>query len=210
MKAGFAFTGESPVGAPPRLKGATPLRPQLEANAAGIGHISLNPGDPSAVVRAVPLFLSDGEQLYPNLALEALRVAQGASTYVLAGAPDVPDTMTLVKIGEFVVPVTAAGELWLYVSPDRAERYVSARQVLGAGRPLARNEGGHRRQHRLRRHIGGGPAGHPHDRAWAERPRRFAARPDRRADPVRPFSLAARLGRRRSRSCPLRWRAACS
>ena len=42
----------------------------------------------STVVRAVPLFLSDGEQLYPNLALEALRVAQGASTYVLAGAPD--------------------------------------------------------------------------------------------------------------------------
>ena len=112
------------------------MRPELEANAAGIGHISLNPGDPSAVVRAVPLFLSDGEQLYPNLALEALRVAQGASTYVLAGATDVPDTMTLVKIGDFVVPVTAAGELWLYVSPDRAERYISARDVLAAGGPL--------------------------------------------------------------------------
>lgn len=133
VKAGFAFTGESPVGAPPHLGAATPLRPQLEANAAGIGHISLNPGDPSAVVRTVPLFLSDGEQLYPNLAIEALRVAQGASTYVLAGVTDVPDTITLVKIGEFVVPVTAAGELWLYVSPDRAERYVSARHVLAPG-----------------------------------------------------------------------------
>lgn len=135
VKAGFAFTGESLVGAPPRLTGATPLRPQLEANAAGIGHISLNPQARSTVVRAVPLFLSDGEQLYPNLALEALRVAQGASTYVLAGAPDRPDTMTLAKIGEFVAPVTAAGELWLYVTPDKAERYVSARQVLGSGGP---------------------------------------------------------------------------
>lgn len=132
VKAGFAFTGESLINAPPRIKAATPLRPQLEANAAGIGHISLNPGDSTAVVRAVPLFLTDGEQLYPSLALEALRVAQGATTYVLAGATNVPDTMTLVKNGEFVVPVTATGEIWLYVTPDTAERYVSARQVLAA------------------------------------------------------------------------------
>lgn len=135
VKAGFAFTGEPPFHAPPRLDSATPLRPQLEASAAGLGHISLNPGDPSAVVRTVPLLLSDGEQLYPNLALEALRVAQGASTYVLANAPDVPDTITLIKIGEFVAPVTASGQLWLYVTPDRAERYISARQILAEKGP---------------------------------------------------------------------------
>ena len=135
VKAGFAFTGENPAGAPPPMTAATPLLPELEANAAGIGHISLNPGDPSAVVRTVPLFVSDGEQLYPNLAIEALRVAQGASTYVLAGATDVPNTITMVKIGEFVVPVTASGELWLYVTPDRAERYISAKDVLAAGGP---------------------------------------------------------------------------
>ncbi|NKF15391.1 adenylate/guanylate cyclase domain-containing protein, partial [Rhizobium sp. BUS002] len=70
VKAGFAFTGESPVSAPPFLSASTPLRPQLEANAAGLGHISLNPGNPSPVVRAVPLFVTDGEQLYPNLAIE--------------------------------------------------------------------------------------------------------------------------------------------
>jgi len=134
VKAGIAYTGESPVNAPPLLQAATPLRPQLEANVAGIGHISLNPGKPTSVVRAVPLFLTDGEQLYPSLALEALRIAQGASTYVIAGAPDARNTMTMVKIGDFVVPVTASGELWLYLDPDRAERYVSARKVLaGAG-----------------------------------------------------------------------------
>jgi adenylate cyclase len=132
VKAGFAFTGESPLNAPPHLTAATPVRPQLEMNAAGLGHISLNPGNPSAVVRAVPLFLTDGQQLYPNLALEALRVAQGASTYVLAAAPDAPDTLTTVKIGDFVVPVTAAGELWLYTSPDVAERYISAGKILAA------------------------------------------------------------------------------
>lgn len=130
VKAGFAYTGETPFGAPPAIKAATPLQPQLETNAAGLGHISLNPGASSAVVRAVPLFLSDGKQLYPSLALEALRVAQGASTYVLDAAPHTPNTLTRVKIGNFVVPVTAAGELWLYVSRDTAERYISASKIL--------------------------------------------------------------------------------
>lgn len=135
VKAGFAVTGESATEAPPRLRAATPLRPQLEANAAGLGHISLNPGLSSAVVRAAPLFLSDGQQFYPSLALEALRVAQGASTYVLAAAPDIANTLTAAKIGDFVVPVTATGELWLYVTPDTADRYISARRVLAAGEP---------------------------------------------------------------------------
>jgi adenylate cyclase len=43
--------------------------------------------------------------------------------------------MTLVKIGEFVVPVTAAGQLWPYVSPDTKRRYVSAKEVLAAAGP---------------------------------------------------------------------------
>lgn len=135
VKAGFAFTGESPLAAPPHMRAATPLRPQLEANASGIGHISLNPRKSSAVVRSVPLLVSDGEQLYPSLALEALRVAQGASTYLVLGAPDTPDTITAIKIGDFVVPTTATGELWLYVGRDRAERYVSASDILAPGGP---------------------------------------------------------------------------
>jgi adenylate cyclase len=130
VKAGFAFTGESPFNAPPRMTAATPVRPQLQINATGLGHISLNPGTYSATVRRVPLLLSDGEQLYPNLALEALRVAQGASTYIVAAAPDIPDTLTSIKVGDFVVPVTSSGELWLYTSPDIADRYISAGKVL--------------------------------------------------------------------------------
>ena len=88
-------------------------------------------------MRTVPLFLSDGEQLYPNLALEALRIAQGASTYLLIAAPDAPNIITSVKIGDFVVPTTAAGELWLYVSPDTAKRYISAKEILAPGEATA-------------------------------------------------------------------------
>ncbi|MCV3737974.1 adenylate/guanylate cyclase domain-containing protein [Rhizobium sp. TRM96647] len=135
VKAGFAFTGEPPFGAPPQIRAATPLLPEFEQNATGIGHISLDPGNPSSVVRTMPLLLSDGQQLYPNLMMEALRIAQGASTYVLANAPDRADTIMMVKVGAFVIPVTAAGEMWLYVTPDRAERYVSAAKVLADGGP---------------------------------------------------------------------------
>ena len=137
VKAGFAFTGETPFNAPPRMKAATPIRPQLQINAAGIGHISLNPGTYSSAVRRIPLLLSDGQQLYPNLALEALRVAQGASTYIVASAPDAADTLTSIKVGDFVVPVTASGELWLYTSRDAAERYISAARVLDPDGPSA-------------------------------------------------------------------------
>src|SRR5262249_6956301 len=44
VKAGFAYTGEDPAGAAPSIESATPLLPQLAANATGIGHVSLNPG----------------------------------------------------------------------------------------------------------------------------------------------------------------------
>ena len=88
VKAGFAFTGESPLLAPPPLAGATPPLPVLEDAAAGIGDISMNANADSTVVRTISLFRSDGKQLYPSLVMEALRVAQGASTYIIANAPE--------------------------------------------------------------------------------------------------------------------------
>ena len=46
----------------------------------------------------------------------------------------------MVKIGEFVVPVTAAGELWLYVSPDKAETIYFSPACAGARRRLSRDK----------------------------------------------------------------------
>jgi adenylate cyclase len=135
VKAGFAYTGEPIVDAPPRFAAATPLRPGLAENAAGIGHISLNPQAASSVIRKVPLFLTDGQQLYPGLALEALRVAQGASTYLLVGSEDGANTLTAVRNGDALVPLTTAGELWLYVSPDTRARYVSIKDLLHDAAP---------------------------------------------------------------------------
>ena len=59
-----------------------------------------------AVVRAVPLFLSDGTQLYPSLAMEALRVAQGASSRDLCANDDRP-----VDLVDGVVAGSSEGEI---------------------------------------------------------------------------------------------------
>lgn len=134
VKAGFAYLGERTLDAPPHMKAATPILPALAENASGIGHISLNPGRSSATVRTVPLLLSDGAQFYPSLALEALRIAQGASTYIVAGA-DIPGVITEIKVGDFIIPTTASGELWLYFGRDDARRYISAKDLLGSSEP---------------------------------------------------------------------------
>ncbi len=130
VKAGFAFTGESPLLAPPPLAGTTPPLPVLEDAAAGIGDISMNAAADSTVVRTISLFRSDGKQLYPSLVMEALRVAQGASTYIIANAPEREGSIATVRVGDFEVPTTSAGELQIYTSPERADRYVSASDVL--------------------------------------------------------------------------------
>ena len=129
-KASFAFVGESPLPAPPPIAGAVLPLPSLAAAAQGLGDISMNSEQDNAVVRAIPLFLSDGAQLIPSLSLEALRVAQGASTFIVETAPEEPASIGAVKVGEFEVPTTRSGGLWLYLSQERPERYVSATDIL--------------------------------------------------------------------------------
>lgn len=165
VKAGFAYTGESPFDAPPAIKAATPLQPKLEANAAGLGHISLNPGASSAVVRAVPLFLSSGKQLYPSLALEALRVAQGVHLHTRRGAGH----------AEYAHPgqdreFRGAGNggwraLALY-QPRYAGTVYFGKQGACGRRRLRRYQNRHRGQHRVRWNLCVRPPGCPHDSPW--------------------------------------------
>jgi adenylate cyclase len=88
VKAGFAFTGESPIAAPPLFVTSAPILPDLQAAATGIGNISFDPSS-TTVIRRIPMLVTDGKQFYPSLSLEALRVGQGASTYLIENAPEV-------------------------------------------------------------------------------------------------------------------------
>ena len=136
-KAGFAYLGESPLQAPPPVSGAVVPLPAFAEAAQGIGDISMSTDQDDAVVRIIPLFLSDGAQLVPTLTLEALRVAQGASTYIVENAPDAPASIGAVKVGDFEIPTTRSGGFWLYLTPERQERYVSASAVLKGNADIA-------------------------------------------------------------------------
>ncbi|MBD1547340.1 CHASE2 domain-containing protein [Roseibium aggregatum] len=135
-KSGFAYGGTDPVKILPAFPSALPSLAILENEASGIGGISLSAKDQSGVVRRAPLLFSDGKQLYPGLAVEALRVAQGAKGLLVktTGASGQTDTgnpaITDVKIGAFTVPTTADGEMWVYFDHERPERYVSVKDIL--------------------------------------------------------------------------------
>ncbi|QFT30118.1 Adenylate cyclase 2 [Labrenzia sp. THAF82] len=135
--AGTAFGGQDPVSFLPPFPAAVTNLEVLQKSASGIGSISISEDDREGIVRRVPLIVSDGEQIYPSLVAEALRVAQGASGIIARSTGSSSESatgdpaVTAIKIGDFTPPTTAAGELWLYFTSDRdfPERYVSARDL---------------------------------------------------------------------------------
>ncbi len=139
-KSGFAFTGTDPMSAAPKMATVTHNISPLHDAAAGLGSISLNPDDVIDVVRKIPLVWSDGGQFWPSLVVEALRVAQGASTIVVRGAGDVSGVIDGLQVGAFAIPTATNGEFWIWYGHDRSERFLSAAKVLSEGdetlRPL--------------------------------------------------------------------------
>ena len=136
-KAGFAFTGDDPLGHVDKFTRVVATLPVLEAAAAGDGFLNQLP-EWDNVVRRVPLILAFDGHPYPSLAAEALRLATGASTYVgrAAGANGEKnfgqDTgLTAIRIGPLTVPTDAAGRVWLHYAPIEPDRTVSAADVLG-------------------------------------------------------------------------------
>ena len=136
VKVGFAIAGADPAALAPHFSGAAVNLPLFDKAASGVGAISISPNDKTGIVRRVPLLFSDGTRTYPNLSAEALRVAQQAKSIVIraTGASGEMDTgraaLVDLRIGQFRVPVTPSGEIWVYFDHDRPDRYVSVKDVL--------------------------------------------------------------------------------
>ena len=134
-KAGISFGGNNPVEYLPDAGGALSNLPRLNDSATGIGVINFNPLF-DGVVRKVPLLVRSQDRLLPSLAAEALRVAQGASGLLVrsTGASGETDTglpaMVSVRIGDFTVPTSADGELWVYYSDGRELKTLPAHVLL--------------------------------------------------------------------------------
>ena len=135
-KGTFAIAGDDPKPFLPTFRGAIPNLERLEAVSAGNGAFNAIP-ELDQVIRHVPLAFRSGGQIYPSLAAEALRVAQGARTYLIksSGASGVESFgeetgIDAIKIGQFVVQTDAHGRMMLHFTKSTPDRYIPAWKVL--------------------------------------------------------------------------------
>ncbi len=145
---GSAFAGDDPGQFLPIQQGTVRSLPLLEAAAKGNGSVNMDVD--SSVVRRVPMLfrLAGQEGLYPALSIEALRVAQGAGTYIVksSGASSeiafgVQTGIVAIRTGDVEAATDARGRLILYDTGHRQERYVSAGSVLKGEAPADKLEG---------------------------------------------------------------------
>jgi adenylate cyclase len=134
-KAGFSFVGDPPNDFVSHFFGVLAPIPELADAAVGLGFLNWLP-DNDRVVRRVPLLLDVNGQIQPSLALETLRVAQGAAGYIVksttaygstAGKSAVIDS---IKDGDVVVPLQADGLLRVWWAKSDPRRSIPAWKAL--------------------------------------------------------------------------------
>jgi adenylate cyclase len=135
-KAGFAHGGDDPKLFAPYYPGAISSLKELQDNAQGSGSLNWIP-EHDQIIRRMPMVIRVEDTLYPSFAPDMLRLAQGASTYVVkasgaSGEKAFGEKTGIVKIrvGDFEVPTEANGQMWIRFTPDTKERYLPAWKVL--------------------------------------------------------------------------------
>lgn len=135
-KAGFAVVGDDPRAFIAAFRGASRNLEALDAAARGLGAINWIP-DQDEVVRRVALIYRVGDVLVPTLAAEALRIAQGATTYVLKSSNASGETtfgwstgLNRIRVGEVEIPTDASGAVFLKFRHYQAATYIPAWKVL--------------------------------------------------------------------------------
>lgn len=134
-KAGFSFGGADPTTYLPPFGGGVVNLPELTQAAQGMGFFSFS-RTIDGIVRSIPLVALSQGRLYPSLSVEALRVAQGAGSFVIrsTGASGEIDTgvaaMTALRTGALDVPTGPDGEFWVYFSGLPTMPVVPARAIL--------------------------------------------------------------------------------
>jgi len=132
-KAGIAVGGTQPrVG--DDFNGAVQPLPLLRDAAPGGGILTIVP-DSDGIIRRAPLIVSQNGQLLPSLSVETLRVGQGAGSILVktsnaSGEVGGSGAVVSIKDGDFTVPTTDAGELWMYYTAPHPDRIVPAWKIL--------------------------------------------------------------------------------
>lgn len=135
-KGTFAIAGDNPREFLRGHDAAVVSLDLLEATAVGNGALNATP-DRDQIIRRVPLVLRKGDQLYPSLAAELLRVAQGARSNVIkssgaSGVESFGETTGIseIRIGQLIAPTDGKGQLVIHYTKHQQERYIPAWMVL--------------------------------------------------------------------------------
>ncbi len=114
--------------------GSVASLPILQTAAAGNGAFTFV-SDGDGIVRRVPLVMNLDGKLVPSLTAEALRVAQHADTYVINTLAIGGGGVQSVQIGDFVIPTTPDGEMWLHYTEDAPQRTLPVWKILAGEIP---------------------------------------------------------------------------
>jgi adenylate cyclase len=146
-KAGFAVAGDDPR---PFLLGfnrATRNLTEFDDAAHGIGAFNWV-ADRDQIVRRVTLMFRLDQSFVPSLATEALRVAQGATTYVLKASNASGETafgqstgLNHIRIGDIEVPTDGGGGVYFKFRHFTKAAYIPAWKVLAGEVPREDIEG---------------------------------------------------------------------
>jgi adenylate cyclase len=135
-KAGFAHGGDDPKLFAPYYQGAAASLKELQDKAQGAGSLNWIP-EHDQIIRRVPMVIRVGDTLFPSFAADMLRLAQGASAYVVKSSGASGEKafgektgIVAVKVGDFEVPTEANGQMWIRFTPESEERYLPAWKVL--------------------------------------------------------------------------------
>lgn len=136
VKPGFAFAGDDPALFTPRYGGAVRPLPLFAEAAKGVGALNWVP-DRDLVVRRVPTLFAAGERLAPTFAVEALRVAQGATSLVVRASNASGETafgaqtgISALRIGAVTAATDQDGSLRVRYAGTHRERRLSAVDVI--------------------------------------------------------------------------------
>ncbi|MDH6233112.1 adenylate cyclase [Mesorhizobium soli] len=145
-KAGFAFGGGDPRAYLPQFAGAVRNLDIFHKAAPGAGFFSFATSR-DHVIRTMPLAAIAADRLYPALSVEALRLAQGASGFVIrsndasseggGGRPG----MSAMRVGELTVPTGSDGRFRVYYSGLSKMPVISAADLIRGRADLTELEG---------------------------------------------------------------------
>lgn len=107
-------------------KGAINTLDILTDSASGNGAFTATVDD-DGIIRRVPLIMQVGGQLFPSLSAEVLRIAIGASTYIVNTEEG---GIVEIAIGDYVIPTDSYGNLWLHYTDETPERYIPVWEIL--------------------------------------------------------------------------------